>query len=401
MHQLLIHRHLIVFSPLGTYDGHSLEVALELENICVKLGNYPLQHIHKPKVTHVSQISPNDARDLFVKDDCITGSISALERFSKCPYAYFLRYGLKIKDPIQLGFANNYMGTLAHYIMESILHEGSKEAFLQLESETLRQIIESEMKIVEDAFPNKKAYLQFLSKRIFQAMWQTIKRFQKQESTSNFAPWQVEHNFEYPLQFDEATLKLIGIIDRIDITSNYAMVFDYKSSPKTMSLDDFKCGLSLQLPVYSTIVKEHFHKEVAGTYYFSMKNENVALPYASIKRRGNVGLHVLDDEQKEELLRKQHVHGGMAFSQEAYTYDPEGIYLKNLKKPNDLNEIIDQTKEVLHKIVSNILSGNIAIEPTKDACTFCKMKEICRHHGGYRESESLLNDKVKEEEVDV
>lgn len=397
MDQLLIHRHLIVFSPLGTYDGHSLEVALELENICEKLGNYPIQHVHIPKATHITQISQDDARALFVKDDCITGSISALERFSKCPYAYFLRYGLKIKDPIQLGFANNYMGTLAHYIMESLLHEGSKEAFLQLDPDTLQQIIDSEMKIVEDVFPNKKEYLQFLAKRIYHAMWQCIKRFQKQEATSAFTPWQVEHNFEYPIAFDEATLKLIGIIDRIDITSSYAMVFDYKSSPKTMSLDDFKCGLSLQLPVYSTIVKEHFHKEVAGTYYFSMKNENVALPYASIKRRGDIGLHVLDDEQKQELLRKQHMHGGMAYSQEVKTYDPEGSYLKNVSKYNNLNEIIDQTKAILQKIVSNILSGNIAIAPTKDACTFCKMKEICRHHGGYRESEPLIGNEGNKE----
>jgi hypothetical protein len=146
MDQLLIHRNLIVFSPLGTYDGHSLEAALELESICEKSGNYPIQHVHIPHASHVNQISQEDARDLFVKNECITGSISALERFSKCPYAYFLRYGLKIKDPIQLGFANNYMGTLAHYIMESLLHAGTKDAFLALEPETLREIIDTEMK---------------------------------------------------------------------------------------------------------------------------------------------------------------------------------------------------------------------------------------------------------------
>ena len=91
------------------------------------------------------------------------------------------------------------------------------------------------------------------------------------------------------------------------------------------------------------------------------------------------------------------MHGGMAYSQEVKTYDPEGSYLKNISKYNNLNEIIDQTKAILQKIVSNILSGYIAIAPTKDACTFCKMKEICRHHGGYRESEPLIGNEVNEE----
>jgi ATP-dependent helicase/DNAse subunit B len=109
----------------------------------------------------------------------------------------------------------------------------------------------------------------------------------------------------------------------------------------------------------------------------------------------------LSDDQQQELHRKAHMHGGMAYNEEAYTYDPEGNYLKNIKKPNDLNEIIAQTKEVLQKIVSNILSGNIAIEPTKDACTFCKLKEICRHRGGYREPETLIGKNVNTEEVEA
>lgn len=391
--QLLIHEQLIVFSPLGTYDGHSLEVALELETICEKGGNYPIQHVYFPHQTHIDKIDPSQAVDLYVKDHCITGSISALERFSKCPYAYFLRYGLKIKDPIQLGFANNYMGTLAHYIMENLYHEGTKEAFLQLDPQCLKEIIKSELQIVETIFPNKKAYLSFLAKRIYEAMWQCIQRFQKQEQASAFKPWVVEHRFEYPISMDEVTLNLIGIIDRIDITSSYAMVFDYKSSFKTIHEKDFDCGLSLQLPVYATIVKEHLNKEVAGTYYLSMKGESVPLPYASIKRRGDVGLHVLDEEAKEELLRKKHQNGGWAYSAEAYRYDPSGSYLKNLKKPQDLNTIIEQTKIILQKLVKKILSGHIRIEPTKDACTFCKLKEICRHHGGVREPESLIEGK--------
>lgn len=395
MHTHLIHQNLIVFHPLGTYDGHSLEGALELENICDNQGSYPISYQHIPLKIHIDQIPSENAKQLFLKENTITGSISSIEKYSKCPYAYFLRYGLGIKDPIQLGFANNYMGTLAHYIMEQLYHEGTKEAFLQLDDQSLKDIIEEEMNIIKEVFPNKQSYLSFLSKRIFKVMKQCIKRFQQQEKTSNYHPWQVEYQFHYPLELEQdITLNLVGIIDRIDITKNFAMVFDYKSSAKTLSDVHFKQGLSLQLPVYAMIVKEHLNKEVAGTYYLSMKTETIPLPYGKIKRRKKeAGLYPYEEEEKKDILISSHKHGGWSYDSEILQYDPEKRYLKNITTYKDINLISNQVRDIFQHLVDHILSGHIKIEPTKDACTFCKHREICRHQGQYREPINIIEEK--------
>ena len=54
-----------------------------------------------------------------MKDDVLKGSISSLERYIHCPFSYFLRYGLGLREPMQYTFSDSYAGTLSHYVLET------------------------------------------------------------------------------------------------------------------------------------------------------------------------------------------------------------------------------------------------------------------------------------------
>ena len=82
--------------PLGTYEGKGMEAALEIEDYVQKqhanpkAGSvaYPLYSSYEPVSTNIT-LSPEMAQALFVKDKMIRGSISALERYVKCPFSTF------------------------------------------------------------------------------------------------------------------------------------------------------------------------------------------------------------------------------------------------------------------------------------------------------------------------
>ena len=103
-----------------------MEAALEIEDYVQKqhanpkAGSvaYPLYSSYEPVSTNIT-LSPEMAQALFVKDKMIRGSISALERYVKCPFSYFLRYGLSLREPMKVGFPDSYAGTLAHYLLET------------------------------------------------------------------------------------------------------------------------------------------------------------------------------------------------------------------------------------------------------------------------------------------
>ena len=86
--------------PLGTYEGKGMEAALEIEDYVQKqhanpkAGSvaYPLYSSYEPVSTNIT-LSPEMAQALFVKDKMIRGSISALERYVKCPFSYLYKGG--------------------------------------------------------------------------------------------------------------------------------------------------------------------------------------------------------------------------------------------------------------------------------------------------------------------
>ena len=392
--------HIYISYPLSTYEGKGMEAALEIEQFVGKAStSYPI-HENYRQVDIQHHIDSETAYKLFVHDQVIKGSISSIERYVKCPFSYFLRYGLSLKEPMKLGFPDSYAGTLSHYVLETLIALYGKAYTTHVE-DTMSSLLDDELDKLQTVFPAMKDALENVKNRLYTSMIQTMYMLEDFEQHSSLAPSKCEYAFRYeiPIQQD-VILAMSGYIDRIDESREFACILDYKSSMKVLSETNVFAALQLQLLTYAMVMQKESGKEMLGAYYVSLKNENIPYPAGSIHRRKPVTHYMFDQDTMEEERKKAHRFNGWTFHKDIYTLDDEASHIKGIRKNKDgeikSTKLYDLTAIKTHfdtmyqMITKRILSGDIQCIPLEDACTYCVYHEICRFHGFYEEKKVLI-----------
>lgn len=383
--------HLYISYPLGTYEGKSLEPALEIEQIFNHPSTvYPLQESYESNIQK-PYLSNAIASELFVKDHTIKGSISSLERYIRCPFSYFLRYGLGLKEPMKLGFSDSYMGTLSHYLLETLTSTYGKQ-YTKAPIQKIDDLIQTEIQALQEVFPDMHDHLQTMQTRIKESILQTLSRLQEYEEHSQFQPYLQEKEFYYNFPInDDVSFSLHGFIDRIDKYQDILCILDYKSSAKTLSETNVLAALQLQLLTYSIVTKHLENKDIMGAYYISLKNENITHSAGKITRRKPITYTETGPDELNTLLYNTHRLNGWSMINKLSILDDQGTHITGIRCNKD-EEIVTSklynldTLEIyfheIYQIIGNrILNGDIAIEPSEHACDYCAYHEICRFHG--------------------
>lgn len=392
--------YLYISYPLGTYEGKGLESALEIEQYMKHASlPYPL-HMNEALPCVEETITPQTAEKLFLRDGKLLGSISSLERYRKCPYSYFLRYGLALQEPMKLGFPDSYAGTLSHYVLETLTTTYGKE-YANTSQETIAAILDKELQQLQKLFPAMKDALANVKERLLTAMIQTIKTLKDFEEHSTLAPSKSEYPFTYEIALDkERVLALRGYIDRVDENRDFACILDYKSSSKTLSETNVFAALQLQLLTYALVIAKESGKDILGAYYVSLKSENIACTAGKMSRRRPVThhIHALEDYQQER--KKAQRFNGWTMHKEIALLDDDATHIRSLRmnkegqikasKLYDLNTLSTYMEDMYKQLASQILQGNIALRPLEDACTYCVYHEICRFKGYFEEKSQLI-----------
>ena len=253
---------LYLFYAQGDFQGKNNEAALEIELLANgKSTLYPLPQ-HDAQENTIASISKQCATSLFVSQGEIKGSISAFERYVACPFSYFLRYGLGVKDPMDVSFNVSKIGTLSHYVMEQLCRTYQKQ-YTQHHDEVY-PIMKEKIQEMMQVYPNQTALLENILQRLYHNMEVLFDYLKQMEEASSFAPAHLEYVFQERIPTkQDITIVLNGIIDRIDFYSHFLRIIDYKSSSKVLSLTDILCGKQLQLLTYAYIAKKQFQKDVA------------------------------------------------------------------------------------------------------------------------------------------
>lgn len=390
---------LIVSYPLGNYDGKGNEAALEMEEfIEQKALPYPLLERYEP-IRMKYAIQPETARALFVKEECIPGSISAFERYQRCPFSYFLNYGLRLKEPIDYSFSQSKIGTLSHYILEVLVNRYGKEYTLASASE-VEELLSKELSYMAAIYPNFQMQIDILKRRMQHSIMKNLAYLTDMEEHSHLAPYQSEYEFwwEIPLK-EEIKLRLHGFIDRIDASSGYARIIDYKSSSKALTENDVFAGLQLQLLTYALLVEKDFKKTILGAYYYSLKNENIAIAAGKMTRRpvAYVPYGMEDYAQQQKTSKKLR---GWTMEKDVDIIDDDATHIYGIRQNKDgeikarntyaLDVIKDHFFTIYQSIGSRLLQGDINCTPTSDACMFCPYADICRFKGYPRVVEPIV-----------
>ena len=236
----------------------------------------------------VDRLRPETARQLYGAIQ--RQSITQLEKYAQCPFAYFTRYGLRPEriEPFELNVQDE--GTFFHAAVQAFMLQskadlntiGIPEAEARMDA-----ISEGLLDQMAARGPLGASATALAERRRLKATARTCAGVLAEHMQgSRFAPTALEASFgreDGParLMVDASSGRCVleGRIDRIDewAEGGYLRVIDYKRGGKALNLDAVYHGLSLQLPVYLAAAMKKRGELSAGVYYFTLDEGILAL----------------------------------------------------------------------------------------------------------------------------
>ncbi|KRU24205.1 ATP-dependent helicase/exonuclease AddB [Clostridium sporogenes] len=362
-------------------------------------------------------------------------SVSRVEKFSQCPFAYFVQYGLKAKDRKIFNLSYPDLGIFMHSILEKFSHELEKKG-LEWDTMDLNWAEEEIDKLINEELDNKSLDILNSSKR-YEYVTKSVKKILKRSiwligehiKRGNFKPSYYELSFDidgdYPpiameLHSGEV-INLIGRVDRVDLLqkdgSTYLKIIDYKSGAKEFKLSDVYYGLQLQLLIYLDAILTEL-AERSG-----INGEPGALLYLKLDDPIVKNTVDMSDEEIEKSIIKNLKMKGLILNDPNVIRDMDNIISGisdiipvMVKKDGGVSEgrssvATKEEFETLRKYVrytiieicEEMLEGNIEIKPYKkkegSSCDYCIYSSVCKFDTNIRGNKyNILIDK-KDEEV--
>ena len=364
-----------------------------LENLGSQ-GNYSI-------VESNSKLNDETARELYAAENHMRGSVTRFEKFNKCPFQYFVNYGLNLEERREFKLKPPDIGTILHEILKNF-GEDLKEENLNWAEVKISEIESRVTKIFEEItkkFNNKillsTKTLESQSDRIKKVAISSIQRLVELDKRSKFHPEIFEATFSelskthLVYDIDGVNMELVGTIDRIDFSEdgNYFLIIDYKTGKAYVNLWEIYSGINLQLLTYLmvtnnlTAVGERM--PAAMLYYFlkypSKQGETIQAAKDNVNNSLKMKGYTLDEE---EIVRDI----DSTLESLSIKFNKDGTINKtcagNVKSSVDFKAMMKFVEDKLKETGKKILSGNISVEPFKtknnDACKYCVYGEICR-----------------------
>ena len=335
-------------------------------------------------------------------------SVSRLEQYRRCPFSYYLQYGLKVKPKEELKIQSFNTGSFMHETIDEFfkyVHENDLN-LTELEEIDIQKIVS---KIIDEDLELSKNYIfkatvkyTILVRRLKKIVSKALKYIIQTLIYSDFTIKGTEVEFdtkgEYKpikLELDDGKrIEITGKIDRIDIAKeddgNYLRIIDYKSSSKNIDLNEVYTGLQIQLLTYADAVCKEEDLIPAGIFYFSLLEQMIK---ADKK---------ISDEEIEELIRKNFKMKGLIvadvkvikMNDNSLTTGTSKMVPAGISKSGEViekwtNGVKQEEFSVLQKYIyqtikeigKEIFEGNIDLKPYykegKTPCEYCEYKSIC------------------------
>lgn len=286
-------------------------------------------------------------------------SISYLESYGQCPYAFLLNRILKVEEMERdlLDFTPLDRGQINHELLKNYYYHYREEIKAHVLEEEDFNIDASYGYIEEEMIKSMKALGLDTESRIGQMRivnnGQKILNFIRADLTrmrsykNKTLPLDYERAFGWKEPFyiekDGRAIAMVGIIDRIDkfLDEEKYIIIDYKNSSYGLrSIGDMHQGISLQLPVYMQSLGD---KKLAAAGY-------------GVISSGEVDFKIMLKEEKEIVGSKR----------------------AGVVDEKDLEEIFDKAKDYIIHYIDSIHKGDFSIKP-KECSSYCIYKDICRY----------------------
>jgi len=350
-------------------------------------------------------------------------SVSKLELYARCGFAYFLKYGLRLKEREMYQVDVRNVGVILHSVMEGLFKQvrdtrnNDWENFP--EDERMLMVTELVNRAAEEAAGDffednaRNAYMLQMIERMAQT---SAGMLQKHIRLGSMKPGMLEKTFDsakdevgsYLFELpNQIQMSINGKIDRVDVEEEdgtvYIKVIDYKSSTRKLSLEEVLNGEQLQLVTYSAIAYEIEKMiypdkdiQIAGLLYYSFDDPVIEIESSEIdtgtEQPEFSDQEKLDAERMEKMKLQGFVNESPAVIQKMdhtcnqslpVKLDKNGDIKKseNVVSADQIRTIMELTRENIEELGSQIAKGKIAIEPYKNksntGCDYCEFKNIC------------------------
>ncbi|MEG0684925.1 MAG: PD-(D/E)XK nuclease family protein [Coprobacillus sp.] len=342
-------------------------------------------HIYKDTKNQVDAISLETLSQLYSP----TMSVSQIETYNKCPFQYFIQYGLGIYPLKDNQLQQNELGSLIHYVLSIIIDNEQDISLL------VNQYIDKDESLslkISSSWVN-----QYFIEQLKKDLKITIDILRKNLKISSFDVFSKEQKIEDSI----SSIQFKGFVDRIDMYQNYVNIIDYKSSAKDIDLNLAMQGFNIQMLVYLKMVTKQYHKDPGAVLYFNTKKRVLS---ASMK-----------DGFDEDDLLKAYMYGGYVIDDESHriisAIDPtmetksniiNVKYVKSKDKydghiitTQQLDILLKEIENHIYKLYQDMMSGQISITPkgsdqsnihaSVNPCRYCPYHSVCGFDVFYNE----------------
>ncbi len=368
--------------------------------------------------SNVAKLQKGIVSKLFTKQ--LNSSATILQTFAACPYQYFARFVLELKERKEFKLEPIDLGIFYHRCLDAFFTHIKTEKINinSVKDDKLKKILE---KSIADVAAGSSYFTAFCrrsshNREIIRFACQNLQSFIlaniQMIRAGNFRPAFTELSFgknNSPLGFfklklknpDKSELSLSGKIDRVDLAAAYndklAIVFDYKTKGRSFNWQRFFSGLDIQLPLYMLAIRNSKQKAfqstgVAGAFFLPIE----------------VAPEPADLDKIEEKIGRFNYKAKGIFNGEYYQTLDSGIesgwsryYKFFISKEKQQYGFYDTSSDALtaedfenilrfaeNKIVDlaqRILTGEIRLRPYRlgniTACQLCEFKALCRFDG--------------------
>ena len=357
--------------------------------------------------------------------DRLYSSVSRLEKYRDCPFAYFAAYALKIEKRRIYQLSAPDKGQLFHQVLADIGKKIEREGldWESIDKTKAKELVDHSLGIFLPCFLGEilssSARYQYLAERLRSTLVQSLLFWVEHMKKGDYRPvaWEISFGpkgelpaLTYQLQ-NGRELVISGQIDRIDIAQNgensWIRVIDYKSGNENITIRDIEDGLKLQLLVYLEVALRNASTfgspsaKAAGVYYALVRDDIYS--FSEIPQKG---------EEEKGLLAGLKLKGLTVSEWEAVKLADREIegYSKlipiGIKKDGTYYQrqsgVTAEELAVLEKTIDNHLlataeamfSGSMAAEPNNNklypVCDYCDYKAFCGFEGEFARKKDLI-----------
>lgn len=349
-------------------------------------------------------------------------SASRLEKYSSCPFAHFIAYGLVPDEERTFEMGAREIGDIYHECMMKLsrkLEKGEEKNWDSITFEECRVQIEDILKDIagkyREGLINSGRPEEYRSERIVDicsgVAWIMIEQVRKGSIDKMYFERSFSTGGSLPpikVKAGEKEVLIKGKIDRMDILDTEGAygekalrIIDYKTGGDDVNTDYFREGYKLQLMVYLKAAIQQGNMKPAGLFLFKIKEMDIDGDSTAIKPGEEDFKLRMENAYRMEgiVLNEPEIIRSMDGEFESSSHV---IPVKRLKKTggyapsaggdlfteSEFRELSEQVDRQIERICTEIYEGRVDIIPKrekkkdmegnfKNSCKYCDYKSIC------------------------